>query len=61
MLGLRLPDHVRTHAPAALARLNCFAAMRGSSLRISPHLHTTGDDTRRLLEGLELTLQPSAH
>lgn len=60
MVGLPLPDHVRANAGATLAARNCFAAMRGSSLRISPHLHTTDDDVLRLIEGLALT-QTNAH
>jgi selenocysteine lyase/cysteine desulfurase len=59
MLGLRLPDHARAHASEGLASVNCFAAIRGNSLRISPHLHTTDDDVRRLIDGLALALQPS--
>ncbi|MGA2925560.1 MAG: aminotransferase class V-fold PLP-dependent enzyme [Solirubrobacteraceae bacterium] len=60
MLGLRLPDHARAHAGTVLATRNCFVAVRGSSLRISPHLHTTDEDVRRLIAGLALALQTSA-
>jgi selenocysteine lyase/cysteine desulfurase len=59
LLGLRLPDHARARAAEALASVNCYAAIRGSSLRISPHLHTTDEDVQRLLAALELALQPS--
>jgi selenocysteine lyase/cysteine desulfurase len=59
MLGVRLPEPAYTQAPSALASVNCFAGMRGESLRISPHLHTTDDDIGRLFEGLERALQPS--
>lgn len=52
MLGIHLPDSARARAPAALAEANCFAAMRGTSLRVSPHLHTTDEDVERLLVGL---------
>ena len=38
--------------PEALARHRCVAAMRGDSLRISPHLHITDDDVARLQEAL---------
>jgi selenocysteine lyase/cysteine desulfurase len=50
MLGVRLPDPER--AMSALAEVNCFAAIRASSLRISPHLHSTEEDIDRLFEGL---------
>jgi selenocysteine lyase/cysteine desulfurase len=59
MLGIRLPDNVRAQAPAALADGNCFVAMRGSSLRISPHLHTTDQDVERLSNGLRRTMEPT--
>ena len=52
MLGLRLPDDVRERILPALAENGCYAALRGDSLRISPHLHTTADDVDRLLETL---------
>jgi selenocysteine lyase/cysteine desulfurase len=37
----------------SLARHRCVAAMRGDSLRISPHLHITDDDVARLRDALE--------
>lgn len=52
MLGLRLPESARDRVLSALATLNCFVALRGSALRIAPHLHTTDEDTERLYEGL---------
>ena len=48
MLGVRLPASVREHIVPALAEHGCFAAVRGSSLRIAPHLHTIDDDVERL-------------
>jgi selenocysteine lyase/cysteine desulfurase len=59
MLGVRLPESAYTRAPSALASVNCFAGMRGESLRISPHLHTTDEDVERLFAGLNRALQPS--
>ena len=38
--------------------VNCFAAVRGRALRISPHLHTTDEDVERLIEGLTLAIHP---
>jgi selenocysteine lyase/cysteine desulfurase len=52
MLGVRLPGSEGDDVVAALAALNCFVALRGSSLRISPHLHATDADVERLFEGL---------
>jgi selenocysteine lyase/cysteine desulfurase len=56
LLGLCLPEPVRARAISALASVSCFAAMRGASLRISPHLHVTDDDMERLFDGLELAI-----
>jgi selenocysteine lyase/cysteine desulfurase len=52
MLGVRLPYDVRKRILPALAEVGCYAALRGSSLRIAPHLHTTGGDVERLLTAL---------
>ena len=52
MLGVRLPEPARSVALSSLAALNCFAALRGETLRISPHLHTTPEDIERLQDGL---------
>jgi selenocysteine lyase/cysteine desulfurase len=57
MLGVSLPADVRERAAAALAEANCFVALRGTSLRISPHLHTTDEDVDRLLAGLAQAAQ----
>jgi selenocysteine lyase/cysteine desulfurase len=40
-------------SPQALAAHGCVAAMRGDSLRISPHLHNTDDDVARLQAALQ--------
>jgi len=52
LLGARLSEQAGARALSALAERNCFAAMRGTSLRISPHLHTTDEDVERLFDGL---------
>jgi selenocysteine lyase/cysteine desulfurase len=52
MLGVRLPEPVRARVLEALADVNCFAAVRGASLRIAPHLHTTDADVTRLFGAL---------
>ncbi len=58
LLGVRLPDQARDTVISALAKVNCFAAVRGASLRIAPHLHTTDEDVQRLVDGLTLALDP---
>ncbi len=52
MLGLKLPPEAARRAAAALAEANVVASIRGSSLRISPHLHNDGRDVGRLLDAL---------
>lgn len=52
MLGVRLPERVHASVLPALAEANCFAAVRGQALRISPHLNNTDDDVERLSRAL---------
>ena len=52
MLGLELPPTVARQAAAALTEAKVIASMRGSSLRISPHLHNNQEDLDRLLDAL---------
>jgi len=52
MLGVHLPAAARRRVAAALAEANVFAALRGPSLRVSPHLWTTEEDVARLLGAL---------
>jgi selenocysteine lyase/cysteine desulfurase len=57
MLGLELPREV---ANAIARRLNdddVIASVRGESLRIAPHLHTTHDDIDRLIRALTTAVQ----
>lgn len=60
MLGVRLPEPALSRAVSALASVNCFAAVRGASLRISPHLHTNDQDVDRLAGGLAATMESDA-
>jgi selenocysteine lyase/cysteine desulfurase len=48
MLGVPLPEPARARVAEELARVDCFAALRGDSLRIAPHLHNTGEEVERL-------------
>jgi selenocysteine lyase/cysteine desulfurase len=52
MLGLTVPDDRRAAVLPALTAANCFASVRSGSLRIAPHLHTTGDDIDQLVDAL---------
>jgi selenocysteine lyase/cysteine desulfurase len=52
LLGIRLPADARQGVAAALTRANVFAGVRGSSLRVSPHLWTTDEDVGRLVAAL---------
>ncbi|MGN6170057.1 MAG: aminotransferase class V-fold PLP-dependent enzyme [Solirubrobacteraceae bacterium] len=63
MLGIRLPDNTNARAAATLAEGGCFVAMRATSLRISPHLHTTDQDIKRLLDALgrAMVTAPAEH
>ena len=54
MLGIRLPEAARSRTLAALADNNCYAAIRGESLRIAPHLHITDRDIESLISGLRV-------
>jgi hypothetical protein len=60
LLGVHLPEPVRARVLPALAEANCFAAVRGASLRIAPHLHTTDEDVRRLFGALTIAMQDNA-
>ena len=52
MLGLELPPDAARRAAAALAEEGVVVSMRGSSLRIAPHLHINQEDVDRLMEAL---------
>jgi selenocysteine lyase/cysteine desulfurase len=52
MLGIRLTREAQARAVALLAEANCYAAPRGQSLRIAPHLHVVQADVDRLVDAL---------
>jgi hypothetical protein len=52
LLGLRVPAPLRPGIVARLAADNCFAALRGETLRLAPHLHVTDADVDRLVATL---------
>jgi selenocysteine lyase/cysteine desulfurase len=60
LLGVRLPEPARARVVPALAGAGCFAAVRGASLRIAPHLHTSDEDVERLVSALSSTTQATS-
>ena len=52
MLGIGLPGETRAAVAGALATAGVHAGVRGSSLRVSPHLWTTDQDVQRLVDAL---------
>jgi selenocysteine lyase/cysteine desulfurase len=55
-LGVRLPESIRSDVVARLAAVDCFAALRGETLRIAPHLHVTDADIDRLMNALAMVM-----
>jgi selenocysteine lyase/cysteine desulfurase len=56
LLGVRLPESIRSDVVARLAAVDCFAAVRGETLRIAPHLHVTDADIDRLMNALAMVM-----
>jgi selenocysteine lyase/cysteine desulfurase len=56
LLGVRLPESIRSDVVARLAAVDCFAALRGETLRIAPHLHVTDADIDRLMNALAMVM-----
>ncbi|MBA3907757.1 MAG: aminotransferase class V-fold PLP-dependent enzyme [Pseudonocardiales bacterium] len=57
LLGLALPSGSQDRITDAMARGRCYAAVRGSALRIAPHLHVTDEDVDRLVDALQVALR----
>ena len=55
-LGLRFPRGVPEGLLEQLAARNVYASVRGTSMRITPHVYNTSADTDRLFEALESVL-----
>jgi selenocysteine lyase/cysteine desulfurase len=53
MLGLSVPADRRATIAEQLAEANVYVGMRGSSMRVSPHLHVTDADVERLFAALD--------
>src|ERR1041385_5918195 len=52
-LGLRFPAGVPAVLPGRLADAKVYASVRGSALRVTPHLWNTDEDVERLIEVLK--------
>jgi selenocysteine lyase/cysteine desulfurase len=60
ILGVPLPPRALAAVVPALARARCYAGVRGSSLRLAPHLCTTEGDVERLFATLASVLEGAA-
>jgi selenocysteine lyase/cysteine desulfurase len=58
MLGIGLPRDAASAAARLMRDGGVIASVRGSSLRIAPHLHTTEDDVDRLVAALTIAARP---
>ncbi len=56
MLGIGLPREVASRIAGSLAERGVVASVRGTSLRIAPHLHIEAGDVDRLIDGLTAAL-----
>lgn len=55
-LGLRFPHGAPAGLVETLAAERVYVSVRGSSMRVTPHLYNTGEDVERLFAVLERTL-----
>ena len=55
-LGLQFAGKAPRGLPETLARENVYVSVRGSSVRVTPHLYNTDADVDRLFAGLERVL-----
>jgi selenocysteine lyase/cysteine desulfurase len=53
MVGISLPSDGRAAISRQLAEANVFVGMRGSTMRVSPHLHATEADIDRFFAALD--------
>jgi selenocysteine lyase/cysteine desulfurase len=52
MLGLRMPAAPAPDLPTRLAQAGVYVSVRGSAIRVAPHLYTTAADIDRLFKAL---------
>ncbi len=57
LLGVGLAAELQPRIVPALEEAGCFAALRGTSLRIAPHLHNTPEEVERLLGALAAVVE----
>ena len=55
MLGIEVPRETAHVIARRLGEDGVVASVRGNSVRIAPHLHTTRNDVDRLIESLSRT------
>ena len=53
MIGLRWPGGIPEKLPDLLKEANVYVSVRGSSIRVSPHVYNDAEDVARLVEVLE--------
>jgi selenocysteine lyase/cysteine desulfurase len=53
LIGIRRPEGLPDGLSERLVEANVSVSVRGDSVRIAPHLHTTPDDVDRLLAILQ--------
>jgi selenocysteine lyase/cysteine desulfurase len=56
ILGIAVPRSARDRIVPALEQAGCYAGLRGSTLRIAPHLHVTEPDIEALATALASSL-----
>lgn len=56
IVGIPVPAEARARVLAELEAAGCYVAMRGTSLRVAPHLHVTAADVDRLVTALAKAL-----
>ena len=56
-LCLRLPEKTLADLPSRLAEDRVYVSIRGSSLRVTPHLYNTDHDLDRFITALEKALR----
>ncbi|WOF74934.1 aminotransferase class V-fold PLP-dependent enzyme [Parvibaculaceae bacterium PLY_AMNH_Bact1] len=55
-LGVRFPDGVPDGLLDQLAKQHVYVSLRGTSMRVTPHLYNTDDDVDRLFAALQAVL-----
>jgi selenocysteine lyase/cysteine desulfurase len=57
LIGLRMEEGVPDNLAGKLAEASVFVSVRGSSIRVGPHLHNTPEDLDRMFEVLKKLMQ----